>query len=158
MKLLTPLLLASALTFSASLATPSLMAQTGPAFSDYAKPRQATVSILALSTATHNGYSGSQDVYFADVQLKDGEHQFVKLVDLYEGYGYPIRRSLLSERRVFKMSVVRQTGCDMRGSDLFLPPSGQVYDAAVPQMLQDHATELVPCFRTVHRTIKIVKK
>lgn len=140
-------------------AIPSLVAQTGGVFSDDAKPRQATVTILALSTATHNGYSGSQDIYFAYIKTaKKEEQQFVKLVDIYEGYGYPIRRSLLTNRAVFRMEVVRQTECDMLGSQLFLPSSAQVYDGGTSDLLKTHADDVVPCYRTVHKSIKLAKK
>lgn len=147
------------LTATAALAlSTTLFAQTGPVFNDNAKPQHATVNILALSTATHNGYSGSQDIYFADVETKKGTHEFVKLVDIYEGYGYPIRRSLLTNRMVFKMDVVRQTGCDMRGSELFLPADSQIYDASVPDTLRAHADDIIPCYRTIHKSIKMVKR
>lgn len=154
MKLLTRIF---ALVFAVA-GSAALHAQTGPAFSDFSKPRHAMVNIQALSTATHNGYSGSQDVYFADIQIKKGEHIFAKLMDIYEGYGYPIRRSLLTSRATFKMDVVRQTDCDQRGAELFLPPSAQIYDGGVPEILRTHHDEVVPCFRTVHKTIKPVKK
>lgn len=147
------------LTASAALVlSATLTAQTGPVFNDNAKPQHVTVSILALSSATHNGYSGSQDIYIADVETKKGTHEFVKLVDIYEGYGYPIRRSLLTNRAVFKMDVIRQTGCDMRGSELFLPAEAQIYDASTPDTLRAHADDIIPCYRTVHKTIKLVKR
>ena len=152
MKLLTYLTAAATL-----LAATAITSQTGPVFNDNAKPQHATVSILAISSQTHNGYSGSQDIYIADVTTKKGSHEFVKLVDIYEGYGYPIRHSLLTNRTVFKMDVVRQTGCDMRGSELFLPPDAQIFDASTADTLRSKADDMIPCYRTVHKTIKMAK-
>lgn len=132
-------------------------AQTGAVFADNAKPQNATVSILAQSSAMHNGYSGSQDIYLADVEIK-GQHQFVRLMDIYEGFGYPIRHSLIASRTLFKMQVVRQTECDLRGDQLFLPPDSRIYDASVTDTVRTHAADMIPCYRTVHKSIKLAKK
>lgn len=134
-----------------------VVAQTGPVFADNAKPQNALVSILAQSSAMHNGYSGSQDIYLADVEIK-GEHHFVKLMDIYEGFGYPIRHSLIRNRTLFKMQVVRQTACDMRGDQLFLPADSMIYDASVTDTVRGHASDMIPCYRTVHKSIKMAKK
>ncbi|MBS1815110.1 MAG: hypothetical protein JSS87_09580 [Acidobacteria bacterium] len=152
MKLLTSMTAVATL-----LAATALTSQTGAVFNDNAKPQHATVSILAVSSQTHNGYSGSQDIYIADLSTKKDQHQFVKLVDIYEGYGYPIRQSVLAGRTLLKMDVIRQTGCDMRGSELFLPPDAQIFDASTADTLRSKAGEMIPCYRTVHKTIRMAK-
>ena len=151
-------LLATITAATALLASTALTSQTGAVFNDNAKPQHATVSILAMSSQTHNGYSGSQDIYIADVSTKKNQHEFVKLVDIYEGYGYPIRPSVLTNRTLLKMDVVRQTGCDMRGSELFLAPDAQIFDASTADTLRSKANDIIPCYRTVHKTIKMVKR
>lgn len=154
MKLLT--LATLSLAAAAALVSPA-GAQTGPVFADNAKPQNATVAILAQSSAMHNGYSGSQDIYLADVEIK-GQHQFVRLMDIYEGFGYPIRHSLIANHMVFRMQVVRQTACDMRGDQLFLPADSMIYDASVTDTVRGHAADMIPCYRTVHKSIKMAKK
>jgi hypothetical protein len=144
--------------FLTATLTLAAAAQTKNVFGDYAKPRKATVNILAVSTATHQSWAGNQDVYIADVSLKDGEHVLAKVVDLYEGYGYPIMPAVLRNRSLLKMQLVRQTACDTRGSDLYLPQGSKIFDASVADQLRDHMGDMIPCYRTLHKTIKLAKK
>jgi hypothetical protein len=149
MKLLTAFLAAS-LTLAAT-------AQTKNVFGDYAKAHKATVSILAVSTSTHQSWAGNQDVYLADISIKDGDHQLAKVVDQYEGYGYPIRPAVLRDRELLKMQIVRVTECDTLGSKIFLPADARVFDASTRDTLRSHAGDMIPCYRTLHKTIKIIK-
>jgi len=149
MKLLTAFLAASLTAFA--------MAQSKSVFGDYADAHPATVSVLAVSTSTHQSWAGNQDVYLADISMKDGEHRFAKVVDQYEGYGYPIRPAVLKARELLKIQLVRVTECDTLGSKIYLPADARVFDASTRDTLRARADEMIPCYRTLHKTIKIVK-
>ena len=155
MTLSTPLRLSAVLFAGAIL---PCFSQTKNVFGDYAKPHKATVSILAVSTSTHQSWAGNQDVYLADISLKDGEHQLAKVVDQYEGYGYPIRQRVLRDHSLLKIQLVRVTECDTLGSKIYLPADARIFDASAPDELRNHAADIIPCYRTMHKTIKLVKK
>lgn len=129
------------------------------AFGNQSKPVKATVRILAISSSSRQNFAGNQEIYLADVQVKDGEHQFARLVDQYPGFGLPIRTSLLQARTTFAMLVTREPECDITGAQIFLHPgTGGVYDSSVRTSLQAHESIAVPCFKTLHQTIALPKK
>jgi len=145
--------------FAASL-TVVAVAQSKSVFGDYADAHPATVSILAVSTSTHQSWAGNQDVYLADITIKggkEGEHRFAKVVDQYEGYGYPIRPAVLKARELLKIQLTRVTECDTLGSKIYLPPDARIFDVSTRDTLRAHADEMIPCYRTLHKTIKIIK-
>jgi len=119
---------------------------------------KVTVTILALSSSSRQSFAGNQEVYLADLSTKS-EHQFVRLVDQYPGFGLPIRVSLLRDRTLFKMQVTREPECDVPGSQIFLRAGDAViYNGSVRSSLADHASDAIPCYKTLHQTITIAKK
>lgn len=140
--------------------TASLTAAPRPTpFTNQSKPMKAQVRILAVSSSSHQSFAGNQDVYLADVSTKGSEHQFVKLVDQYPGFGLPIRQDLLHSQQTFDMQVTREPECDARAADVYLRPGDSVlYDGSVRDTLNTHAAEAIPCYKTLHQTIKLAKK
>lgn len=129
------------------------------AFGNQSKPLKATVRILAVSSSSRQSFAGNQDIYLADVQVKNGEHQFARLVDQYPGFGLPISSSLLHERTVFNMKVTREPECDMQGSHVFLRSGDAgVFDGSVRDSLAAHGSAAIPCFKALHQTIQVAKQ
>ncbi len=129
------------------------------AFGNQSKPMKATVRILAVSSSSRQNFAGNQEIYLADVQVKNGEHQFARLVDQYPGFGLPIQRSLLRDRTIFNMKVTREPECDVMGSQVFLRPGdASVYDGSVRESLTAHASAAIPCFKALHQTIQVSKQ
>ena len=127
-------------------------------FTNQSRPMKTKVRILALSSSSRQSFAGNQDVYLADVDLKGG-HQFVKLVDQYPGFGLPIRPDLLHGQQLFSMKVTREPECDAAGSTIFLRSSDAViFNASVRDTLTTHAADPVPCYKTLHQTIRLAKK
>ncbi|GAA3756004.1 hypothetical protein [Terriglobus aquaticus] len=150
-------------TWLSAAAAVVLLVQSSPAerqspFTNQSRPMLAQVTMLAVSSSSRQSFAGNQEVYLADLQTKNGEHQFVRLVDQYPGYGLPIRDSLLRSRTLFTMRVTREPECDVPGSQIFLAPSDAVvFNASARDSLQAQGTELVPCYKTLHSTIRIAK-
>lgn len=129
------------------------------AFGNQSKPVKAMVRILAVSSSSRQNFAGNQEVYLADVQLKDGDHQFARLFDQYPGFGLPIRPSLLHDGTTFAMLVTREPECDVPGSQIYLRPGNNaIYDGSVRDALQSRLSAAVPCFKTLHQTIALPKK
>ena len=138
--------------------TASLNATPPTPFTNQSKPMKAHVRILASSSTSRQSFAGNQDVYLADISVDKG-HQFVKLVDQYPGFGLPIRPDLLRSQQAFTMQVTREPECDAAASAIFLRPGDSVlYDASVRDTLATHAQDAIPCYKTLHQTIKLVKK
>lgn len=128
-------------------------------FTNQLKPHTVKVTLLAVSSSSRQSFAGNREIYLADLQRKDGEHEFVRLVDQYPGYGLPIRDSLLRDATLFRMSATREPECDVPGSEVFLAPvPNVVFNGAVRQTLQEHQGDLIPCYKALHSTIRIVKK
>lgn len=137
---------------------PSSPAERPSPFTNQSKPFSAQVTMLALSSSSRQSFAGNQEIYLADLQTKSGEHRFVRLIDQYPGYGLPIRDSLLRSRTLFNMRVTREPECDVPGSQIFLAPTDAVvFNASTRGSLQEHGSDLVPCYKTLHSTIQIAK-
>ena len=129
------------------------------AFGNQSKPLKASVQILAISSSSRQSFAGNQDVYLADVQLKDGSHRFARLVDQYPGFALPIRTSLLNDRTVFALQLTREPECDVRGAQIYLAQRNDaIFNGTVRDSLQSRADEVVPCFKTLHQTIRVPKQ
>ena len=128
-------------------------------FALQSKPVRAQASILATSSSSRQSFAGGQDIYLVNLQQKnDPEPQFARLIDNYPGYGLPIRSAVLQSRAVLSMKVIRDRGCDVPGSEVFLPEGERdVYDASVRQQLEGRGSAIVPCYRTVHDSIGFAK-
>jgi hypothetical protein len=135
-------------------------ASTKPsAFDNQSSPVVATVRILAMSSSSRQNFAGNEEVYLADVSTKGSEHQFVRLIDQYPGFGLPIRVSLLKEQTVFQMKVTREPECDEPGSSVYLRPGeSTVFDGSVRDTLATHKADPIPCYKTLHQTIATAKK
>ncbi len=114
--------------------------------------------MLAVSTSSRQSFAGNREIYLADLQTGKGDHQFVRLVDQYPGYGLPIRDALLRDRTLFSMKVTREPDCDVPGAQIALAPTEKVvFNAAVRDTLAAHQADLVPCYKTLHNTIRVQK-
>ncbi|AFL87155.1 hypothetical protein Terro_0828 [Terriglobus roseus DSM 18391] len=128
------------------------------AFSNQSKPMTATVTVLALSSSSRQSFAGNQEVYLATVDVK-GTREFARVIDQYPGFGLPIRPSLLRERTPLKMKVTREPECDLPGSQIFLTQGdAAIFDGSVRDSLRTHASDAIPCYKTLHQTIEIAKK
>ena len=108
-------------------------------FGNQSKPLKAKVSILAVSSSSRQSFAGNQEIYLADVQLKDGSHQFARLIDQYPGYGLPIRDSVLKAHPMLQMKVTREPECDLPGSRIYLGKvESAVFDGSVRDSLAAH--------------------
>ena len=129
------------------------------AFGNQSKPMPASVRILAISSSSRQSFAGNEDIYLADVQVKGGDHRFARLIDQYPGFGLPIRVSLLRDRTEFTMQVTREPECDVQGAKVFLHSGDAgIFDGSVRDSLATHAADAIPCFRSVHQSIKIGTK
>lgn len=136
----------------------SLSAERPSAFTNQSKPRTAHVTMLAVVSSSRQSFAGNREVYLADLQSKGGDHQFVRLIDQYPGYGLPIRDSLLRDRTLFTLRVTREPECDIPGSKIALVPTDKViFNGSVRDTLAMHQSDLVPCFKALHDTIRIAK-
>lgn len=143
--------------FAGALTVDAAGAAKPTPFTNQSRPMKTRVRILALSSSSRQSFAGNQDVYLADVELKDG-HQFVKLVDQYPGFGLPIRPDLLHSQQQFSMKVTREPDCDAPASTIFLRAGDAVlFSASVRDTLTTHAAEPIPCYKTLHQTIKLTK-
>ena len=129
------------------------------AFGNQSKPLKATVQILAISSSSRQSFAGNQDVYLADVELKDGSHRFARLIDQYPGFALPIRTSLLNNRTLLTLQVTREPECDVRGAQIYLAQSSSaIFNGSVRDSLGSRVDQVIPCFRTLHQTIRVPKQ
>ncbi len=128
------------------------------AFGNQSKPLKASVRILAVSSSSQQSFAGNREVYLADLQVKHGDSQFVRLVDQYPGFGLSIRPDLLRDHTLLTMRVTREPECDVPGAKIYLRPGDSaVYDGSVRATLATHAADSIPCYKTLHQTIQIAK-
>ncbi len=114
--------------------------------------------MLAISNSSRQSFAGNREIYLADLQSGKGDHQFVRLIDQYPGYGLPIRDSLLRDRTLFTLKVTREPECDVPGSQIALAPTDRVvFNASVRDTLETHRADLVPCYKALHNTIRVAK-
>jgi len=122
------------------------------------RPQLVRTRILAISSSVHTG-SSNQEVYLADVVQKDGVHRLAKLIDRYPDYGSPIPLSVLKERPLLEMKVIRDPSCDSVNRDFFLSTDERrLFDAGARVAITDDPTSPLPCFKTEHLTIQFAKK
>ena len=135
-----------------------LSAERPSAFTNQSKPKTAHVTMLAVSSSSRQSFAGNREMYLEDQQSVKGDHQFVRLVDQYPGYGLPIRDTLLQNRTLFSMKVTREPECDVTGAQIPLASSDRVvFNAAVRDALAAHQSDLVPCYKSLHSTIRVQK-
>ena len=139
------------------------LAQAGtaqnPVFETKVKERGATVSIMALTSVVHRGFSGNEDIYLADIGFKQGEHELARLVDFYPASANPIQRSVLTERQNLKMRLTRTTNCDTPYKNVMVATrEANIFDASVRTALSGQPDEVLPCFRVAHDATRLAKK
>jgi hypothetical protein len=123
----------------------------------HAKPQTVTVGVLALSSSV-NSYPNRQDIYLADISTRDLAHQLVKLVDVYSPADIPIPKSVLVQRQLLRMTLVRDPECDSMHRNFFLSPGdANIFDESARRVLQEHADESIPCFRVAHSATRLAK-
>jgi hypothetical protein len=123
------------------------------------KGAPARVTIYALNNYVHQAFAGNEDIYLADVTFKNQPHQTARLVDLYSGYGSPIRHTLLAERRLFEMRLIRTPDCDTPARSMLLGTYDRnIFDQGARTALAGDPEAAIPCFRIIHEDTKIVKK
>jgi hypothetical protein len=128
-----------------------------PVYDVRAKPQHAAVQILAISTSIRLG-SGNQEVYLAEVTLKNQQRQLAKLVDAYASNGTPIQRSILLERHPLRMLLTRTPDCDGSGRAFFLPgDDSALFNKDVRSLLQQNASENIPCYTVRHEDTRLAK-
>jgi hypothetical protein len=117
---------------------------------------KAEVNVLAISSSIHPSRGSNQEVYLANIRLKGNFIQLVKLVDTYSPDSLPIRRAILIERHLLQMTLIRNPQCDSTGLNFFLG-SGEtnIFDANTRNALNDHPTEMIPCFNVVHEATRL---
>ena len=134
-------------------------AERPSAFTNQSKPQHATATMLAVSSSSRQSFAGNREIYLADLRAGKGDHQFVRLIDQYPGYGLPIRDSLLRDRTVFTMKVTREPECDIPGSEIVLAPTDRVvFNSSVRDTLATHQTDVIPCYKALHNTIRLAKQ
>ena len=130
-----------------------------PVFETRAKERGATVSIMALTSAVHRGFSGNEDVYLADIGFKQGEHELARLVDFYPASATGIQRGILTERHSLKMRLTRTPNCDTAYRNAMVAtPEANIFDGAVRAKLSAQPDEVIPCFKVNHDATRLLKK
>lgn len=139
------------------LVLPLGLAAQNPVFTTPTKNLTAKVSIMAISTSVRQEFAGNQDVYLADVTLKDG-HQTARLIDLYSGNGSPIRRSILVDRKQLLMHLVRKPSCDIPSSKFFLGRTDyDIFDTASREALTATPDATLPCYLVIHDKTRLAK-
>jgi hypothetical protein len=129
-----------------------------PVYDFTAKQQKAEVSILAISSSVHSGASGNQEIYLAEIVLKGTAHQMAKLVDAYPSIYFPIQRSVLADRHLLHMTLVRNPDCDSTGKTFFLAAGDtNIFDPSTRSALNDQASEKIPCFYVVHDATRLAK-
>lgn len=140
------------------LCSTALTAERESPFTNQSRPLSAQVTMLAVSSSSRQSFAGNQEIYLADLQTKKGDRVFVRLIDQYPGYGLPIRDSLLRDRTLLTMRVTREPECDLPAVQVFLAPSENVvFNESVRNTLQSRGSELVPCYKALHSTIRVAK-
>jgi hypothetical protein len=129
-----------------------------PVYDASANRQSAEVKILAISSSIEAGAGGSQEIYLADVRFGASTHQMAKLVDAHPRHYSPILRSVLVSRHLLRMTLVRDPNCDSTGKDFFLAPGdSNIFDPSTRSILNDQASEVIPCFLVIHEDTRLAK-
>jgi hypothetical protein len=81
-----------------------------------------------------------------------------KLVDAYPSIYFPIQRSVLADRHLLRMTLVRNPDCDSIGKSFFLAADEtNIFDPSARSALNDQASERIPCFNVIHDATRLAK-
>lgn len=148
--------LARLLVLGSVLSCPLYVLGQSTAFTHNLKSVSVHAKILARSTSVRQIFAGNEDVYLADI-LVNGQHKMAKLVDSYPDAGSPVRSDLLADLHPLRMKLVRDFECDVKGSTFFLGRDSLIFDPAVRDDLNSHASEIIPCYRVDHDATRLAK-
>ena len=114
-------------------------------------------AVMLLESSSAHTYGGNQEIYVADLKLAgQKEPQLAKIVDRYPGYGLHIDRSILALSRPLRVHVTRDAACDAPADRIALPSNKQgEFAPEVRQKLQEHGSEVLPCFLLDHDTARL---
>jgi len=136
------------------LLSPVLLAWARPIETHNAKPEKITVTILAISTMTRNGYGGDEDIYLASLSSREGASQLIRLSD-WTPSGGPAVPAMAVGRR-FRLLATRTVWCDSTARRFFLPASTGETSQFLPTDTPDDLP--IPCYRDQHESIRLVRK
>ncbi len=142
---------------SCLLAFASLASAQNPVYLHHAKPEHVQVMVLTVAASIRHG-SGNQQIYLAEVTRGSGSPELAKLVDTYSGDGSPILSSLLAERHLFQMTLLRNPECDAAAESFFIGGAGaKIFDPETSTALRAHAADALPCFTVDHEATRLAK-
>jgi hypothetical protein len=126
------------------------------------RPRVARVRFLANSTSVRNLYYGGEDVYLAEVELREERDTASKaflacLLDDYQAYLGPISPEILKATNGRELRLLRDSSCDISFADMLLRTAPGDPMAIVPVKLEYRPEmpgpvepeQILPCYRIV---------
>lgn len=126
-------------------------------FESSLKVQEFNVKIYALSTSIHAG-TQNQETYLADITSKDGEEKLAKLIDVYPAEGSRIDPNILREVPLLNMKVVRAPFCDIPANHFYFSDRSLIFEDAVKREIIENPSKILPCFRIVHKSVKLKAK
>ena len=143
---------------AAVLLFPLVAAPQNSAFQPRLKPERVRVNILATSYRTTRSTTGEQDAYLANISFANGTSATVRLIDRFREEELPIAPSVLAAQRPLRMLVVRDRSCDQNSQRVIQPQTPHdIYDLTALQQFDSAQDVEIPCFRTVHASIRIAR-
>lgn len=131
-------------------------ASNNPVYDASTKPIKAVVNVLALSSVGRQAYAGNQDTYIAEIVIGHGATRLVKLVDRYPVYGYPIRHSILVDRRALRMRLLREDACDVSAAYVHTPLNEEdLFDKKLGSLLEAQGSETLHCYSVDHAATRL---
>ncbi len=140
----------AALPFSSS-------SRPNPVYDPPAREQRARIEILAIGTSVHQGFSGNEEVYLAEVSFRGHAPQLAKLVDDYPSTEEPILHSVLAAHRKLSMSLTPNPECDSKGRSFFLSSQTNTFDPSTRQRLRESGEGIVPCFKVDHLATRLAR-
>ena len=120
-----------------------------------AKPIEARVNVMALSTSIHRAIGEDEDIYLGEVFFKSNQTQVAKLVDRYQGRA--IRQALLEGQSMLTMRLTRSAECDSTGAGFFLGPQSKLFSPDASKYLREHPADKISCFIVDHAATRLAK-
>ena len=120
------------------------------------KPEKITVTILAISTMTWNGFAGDEEIFLASLIDRQGNRQLIRLTDWTPSGIRDISGMAIGHQ--YRMMATRTPWCDSTSSRFYLPTSaGDRSKFFLPDASGDEASP-VPCYFDRHDSIRSVRK
>ena len=136
------------------LLAPTLLAwaHSHPKENPVAKPEKITVTILAISTSTRQGFAGNEDNYLASLITQQGASQLIRLSDWSKSAGSGVPAMAVGQK--FHLLATRTPWCDSSSRNFFLPVSAEERAQLLPI---DQGDLPIPCYRDQHESIRAVR-